>query len=170
MKKILTLITVILFSFSFSQGKLYIKNYSDYRLEMRISAASANNCYPYAIASMSFGPHADVEIPDFNSSGPYSTSWAVKFTPTGSPIHQTAPSGILSTISPLTRWNYSDMMTVDPNTNQSTGDPRFKMGDPSFITSCGYGDGETYVDGNFTDVFWFYIASENATFLVVQPS
>lgn len=135
---------------------------------MRISAASANNCYPYAMASMSFGAHADVAIDNFNATAPYASSWAVRFMPTGAPIEQTAPSGILATISPLTRWNFCDLMTVDPNTNQSTGDPRFIMGDPSFITSCGYDTGTTSVHGNFTDVFWFYIASENATYLVVQ--
>ncbi|OCA75953.1 hypothetical protein BBI01_04445 [Chryseobacterium artocarpi] len=137
---------------------------------MRISAASPTSCYPTVNASMSFPANTQAQIANFNSAAPYTDSWAVRFSYNGNYIGQPIPSGILNTVSPLTQWQECQFMTMDNNNpNQPTGDIVFKMGDPTVFANCGQTSGSTFVDGNLTDAFWFYVPSQNATYLVVQP-
>ena len=170
MKKILTLIPLLIFSLSFSQGTLYINNYSDYGLQMRISAASPTNCFPLVYTSMSFPANTQSKISDFNNATPYTNSWSIIFNYNGNIVGQPIPSPVLNTVSPLTQWQECQFMTMDNNNpNQPTDDIRFEMGDPTAFANCAPTSGSTFVDGNLTDAFWFYVPSQNATYLVVQP-
>lgn len=168
MKKILILTLSLMFSLSFSQGKLYINNYTDYDLTMRVAANSPTGCNPSAITSMTFPANTQDTIENFNDSLPYASGWSVRLSYTGNALMQPVPSGLLTTISPLTRWSFAWFQTRYAGTSNQTPDPDFQMGDASAFPTCGI-SGSTFVDGSLSDAFWFYIPSENATYLVVQP-
>lgn len=168
MKKITTLILVLTFSLAFSQGKLYIQNFSAYDLTMRLVGGSPSNCQPEAVGSINtFPAHTQTMFADYNSSASYAPNWSVRLSYTGDPIPQTAPSGLLTSISPITQWKFCWFHTMDPGTHNFTSDINFNMGDPAF-PSCPWASGTAFVDGALTDAFWFYVASENATYLVIQ--
>ena len=153
MKKILILLFISVFSFSFSQGYLYIENYSGYDLLMRAIAGNPNNCHPEAVGSLKFPAYTQDVIDNFNDAIPYTDMFSVRLAPTGSATSQYIPSGLLNTISPLTQWKFIWFHTVD-STGNTTNDIDFNMGDPSFFASCPLG-GVTYEDGALTDAFWF---------------
>lgn len=167
MKKILILTLSLMFSLSFSQGKLYINNYSGYDLTMRLAANSPTGCNPSAIASLTYPANTQDSIVNFNNSLPYIDQWSVRLSYTGNAMTQPVPSGLLTTISPLTRWSFAWFQTRYAGTNNQTPDIDFQMGDPTAFPNCGI-SGSTFVDGSLSDAFWFYIPSENATYLVVQ--
>lgn len=168
MKKIAILFLSFVFSLSFSQGKLYIQNFSAYDLTMRIVGGSPTNCFPEALGSViTFPAHTQTSFLDYNSMASYAPNWTVRLSYTGNAIPQTAPSGLLTTISPITQWKFCWFHTMDPGTHNLTSDIDFNMGDPAF-PSCPWASGVSFVDGTLTDAFWFYVASENATYLVIQ--
>lgn len=169
MKKILTLSLVLASALFFSQGKLYLQNFSNYDLAMRVVTGSTTNCLPEAIASMNFPANTLDVIDNFNGAFPYTAGWSVRLSATGGTIYQNAPSGLLTSISPLTRWEFAWYQTLYPGTTNVAYDTvNFNMGDPSaFSTNCAW-NGSTFIDGSLTDAFWFYIPSENATYLVIQ--
>ncbi|ANF52859.1 hypothetical protein A0O34_21085 [Chryseobacterium glaciei] len=167
MKKILILLPVFIFSLSFSQGKLYIQNYSNYDLVMRVVAGNTNNCLPEVVTSMNFPANTQDVIDNFNDSAPYANDWSVRLSPTGNPLSQAVPSGLLTTVSNLTRWKFIWFHTAYPGTTNSTPDVDFNMADPSAFAACPL-SGSDFIDGSLTDAFWFYIASENATYLIIQ--
>lgn len=167
MKKILILLPVFIFSLSFSQGKLYIQNYSNYDLVMRFIAGNPTNCLPEAATSMNFPANTQDVIDNYNDSAPYTTNWSVRLSPTGNALSQNIPSGLLTTISPLTRWKFCWFRTRYAGTTNLTTDGDFNMGDPSAFPACPL-TGSDFVDEPLSDAFWFYIASENATYLIVQ--
>jgi hypothetical protein len=168
MKKILTLSSVLASVLFFSQGKLYIQNFSNYDLAMRVVAGSTTNCFPEALASMNFPANTLDVIDNFNDASPYTSGWSVRLSATGAALNQPIPSGLLTTISPLTRWEFAWYQTLYPGTTNSAYDTvNFDMGDPSAFPGCSW-NGSTFIDGSLTDAFWFYIPSENATYLVIQ--
>lgn len=168
MKKILILSLICIFSLSFSQGKLYIQNYSNYDLVMRVIAGSPTNCVPEAITSMTFPASTQSVINNFNDAAPYTSGWSVVLSPNTNYTDQTIPSGLLTAISPLTRWKFCWFKTKFAGTQNSTQDIDFNMGDNSAFPTCPGMPSSSFVDGNLTDAFWFYVPSENATYLVVQ--
>ncbi len=169
MKKILTLTSLLAISFCFSQGKLYIENYSNYDLQMRVIAGNPNNCIPEVGASMNFPASTQDVIENFNDSQPYTTHWSAILTAGGNTYQEYAPnSGLLNTVSPLTRWKFLWYQTVYPGTTNVAYDTvNFNMGEPSAFPNCPL-QSSPFVDGTLTDAFWFYIPSENATYLVIQ--
>ncbi|MDF0720581.1 hypothetical protein P0M11_11290 [Kaistella sp. PBT33-4] len=149
-----------------AQGTLYIENYSNYPFAARIVAGNQQNCTPEAVGSFNFPGNYQVSIPNFNGSLPTVSSWSVRLSPTGNVMMQSPPnSGILNTISGLTRWEFCSLQSLDPNTGQPTNDIDFFMGDPNF-SNCWQGN--DFVDGNLTDAFWFYLPTTNTTYLVIQ--
>lgn len=170
MKKILILSSIFLSSLSFAQGSLNIFNYSSYDLAMRVEAGNTTNCLPSVITSMNFpASHSDV-IDNFNDSLPYTAGWSVRLSTTGSPTNVTVPSGLLTTVSSLTRWQFCWYQTMDPVTGNTVYDTvDFNMGDTSAFPNCGWSS-STNITGTLTKAFWFYIPSSNATYLVIDPA
>ncbi|WP_312393985.1 hypothetical protein [Chryseobacterium sp.] len=168
MKKIFTLSLGLAFSLCFSQGKLYIQNYSNYNLGMRIVAGNTGSCLPEAVASMDFPAQTQDVIDDFNDAFTYTAGWSVRLSPTGNPSYFTAPNGLLNSISPITRWEFAWYQAQDPITGNTVYDTvDHNMADNSAFPNCAW-NGSTFVDGTVTDSFWFYIPSDNATYLVIQ--
>ena len=169
MKLLIFIITFTISVSGFSQGTLYVQNYSNYELEGRLGARGKQNCFPSAIASYTFPAMTSININTYNNSLPYIDSWSVRLSYTGTSIPQNPPSsGLLTTISPLTQWQFTWFMTVDANGNQ-TGD-QFWMGDDAFSSVCSTSPVYDYQHGNNgnTDAYWFYLPSTNETYLVVQ--
>lgn len=167
MKKILTLSLILIFSLAFSQGKLFIQNYSNYDLVMRVVAGSPTNCHPEAIGSLTFPANTQSLINNFNDAGAYTTGFSVLLSPNANSTFQTIPSGLLTAISPLTQWKFAWFHTRYPGTTNMTPDIDFNMGDSAF-PSCPWSPSSLYTAGTLTQAFWFYVASENTTYLVVQ--
>ncbi len=168
MKKIFTLSLGLVFSLCFSQGKLYLQNYSNYDLMMRVVGGSTTSCVPEAITSMSFPAATQAVINNYNDAFPYTTGWSVTTTMGTNPIGQTIPSGLLTAISPITRWKFAYYQTQDPVTGSTVYDTvDHNMGDSAAFPYCPW-NSSTFIDGTVTDSFWFYIPSDNATYLVIQ--
>ncbi|WP_267402726.1 hypothetical protein [Chryseobacterium sp. GM_Chr_2] len=168
MKKIFTLSLGLAFSFCFSQGKLYLQNYSAYDLTVRIVAGNTTNCLPLASTSIRFPAATEDVIENFNDALPYTTGWSVSLTTGTMPTQVAIPSGLLTAISPLTRWEFAWYQAQDPITGDTVYDTvDHNMADNTAFNNCGW-SGSTFIDGTITDSFWFYIPSENATYLVIQ--
>lgn len=173
MKKLLTLSAVLSSALFFAQGKLYLHNFTDYNLAIRVKASNPASCVPAVAASMNFPAQTQDVINNFNDSLPYASYWTAQTTPGGPNIpHDLStqgPSGLLTALSPLTQWNFLYYGARDPITNQPVYDTvNFYMGDPSLFPNCSE-PGSTHIDGTYTEAFWFYMPSENATYLIVQP-
>lgn len=170
MKKIFYLCTIILSIKSFGQGFLHIYNYSSYDLTGRLFAASPTNCLPEVFTSYNVPAGAMVDIKSFNTSNlanPPIPVWAVRTSPTaGSAFPQTVPTGLLTTMGTLTRWEFYWFQTRDAGTWNATSDPEFRMGEP-FAHNCGF-DSVDYQIGVVTKAIWSYDPITNETTLIIK--
>lgn len=167
MKKLFYFIFIMLFSEAYSQGTLYLHNYSNYDIQGRLYSRGNTGCLPEVGTSYEFPANLQTEIKSYNESLPIIDKWSVRTTPTGSISTQYPPnSGLLNVMSSLTRWQFSWFLTKD-NTGTPTGD-QFLMGDDLFSSPCGTSNVNDYHLGNYSEAFWFYLPSTNETYLIIQ--
>jgi len=167
MKKFL--LPLFLFSMAFfnAQGVLYLQNYSGYDLQMRLIAQHVSNCTPEVVGSVSFPANTQEVFNAYINFPPYLMGgFGVLLPGASSGISQPAGSGLLQSLSPITKWKYAWFQTKYAGTTNNTNDIDFNMADPSNLP-CSF-SGTDYVDGALTDAFWFTIPSMNATYLVIQ--
>jgi hypothetical protein len=169
MKKFFIILVCIISNSLFSQGTLNIFNYSVYDMQGRLFARGNQNCYPAVFTSYEFPASTAATMLNYNSSLPYITGWSARTSATAPITNQTPPnSGLLTVLSPLTRWQFSWFLIKDSNGVQ-TGD-QYMMGIDSFSAPCGTSPVNEYQAGTFTTTaaFWFYLPSTNETTILVQ--
>lgn len=169
MKKLFLILICVISNSLFSQGTLNLFNYSVYNMQGRLFARGSQNCFPSVWTSYEFPASTSATIVDYNNSLPYIGGWSARTSATGAITNHVPPSsGFLTTVSPITRWQFSWFLTKDANGVQ-TGD-QYMMGDDAFSAPCGTTPVYDYQIGSNTLVesFWFYLPATNETYLLVQ--
>lgn len=170
MKKIFYLFIALSFYNVNAQGKLYIQNYTNYDIIGRIFSRGNSVCYPAVWGSYKLPANGQVAFEEYNKSGGFIDTWYVKTTANGTIIPQLLnsppPPNALTTFSSMTQWQYSWFRTEDSNGNP-TGDD-FWMGDDQFSSPCGVSNVNGFQAGNFSQAFWFYLPTQNETYIIVQ--
>ena len=170
MKKLFYLVAILFSLKSFAQGTLYIFNYSSYDLTGRLFAAHKTNCLPEVFNSYDVPAGAIVKITSFNDgplANPPISGWAVRLSTTSPPMSQTAPSGLLTTLSGLTRWHFYWFQTRYAGTYNSTPDTDVTMGE-AFPVGCNLVPLTGYIHNVVTDAKWYYEPSTNETTLIIN--
>lgn len=170
MKKIFYLFITLSFYNINAQGKLYIQNYTNYDIIGRIFSRGNSGCYPSVWSSYKLPAGGQVAFDEYNDSAGFIDTWYFKTSANGTinsqSLYNPPPPNVLTNLSLLTQWQYSWFRTEDSNGNP-TGDD-FWMGDSVFSSPCGVSTVSDYVAGNYSEAFWFYLPTQNETYIIIQ--